>query len=77
MAKNKGNYESGIVNLQGMQSIMCISRELLHVDKTSGMSRCEERACMCIRLGLWACVLEYKFTHSSLLALHFMWHYIW
>lgn len=36
-AKNKGNYESGIVNLHGMQSIKCISRELLHVDKTSGV----------------------------------------
>ena len=38
MAKNKGKYENGIVSLQGMQSIKCISRELLHVDKTSGMS---------------------------------------
>ena len=46
MAKNKGNYESGIVSLQGMQSIQCISRELLHVDKTSGVSWCGEKGCV-------------------------------
>ena len=37
MAKNKGNYENGIVNLHGVRSITCVSRELLHVDKTSGV----------------------------------------
>ena len=36
MAKNKGKYENGIVSLQGMQSIKVISRELIHVDSSSG-----------------------------------------
>ena len=36
MAKHKGKYENGIVSLQGMQSIKVISRELIHVDSSSG-----------------------------------------
>ncbi len=37
LAKTKGKFENGIVSLQGMQSITCMSRELLHVDAASGM----------------------------------------
>lgn len=52
MAKNKGSFESGIVSLNGMRSIECISRELLHVDNTSGVSGVEEResvyVCVCV-----------------------------
>ena len=37
MAKTRGKYENGIVSLQGMQSIVPLSRELLHVDSASGI----------------------------------------
>ena len=37
LAKTKGKFENGIVSLQGMQSITCVSRELLHVDAASGI----------------------------------------
>ena len=58
MAKNKGNYESGIVSLTGMRSIECMSRELLHVDKTSGKlcSGERERECACVRVCVCVCV---------------------
>ena len=60
MAKNKGNYESGIVSLTGMRSIECMSRELLHVDKTSGKlcsgERERERESVCVRASVCACV---------------------
>ncbi|DBA83686.1 TPA: hypothetical protein ACH3X1_016793 [Trebouxia sp. C0004] len=35
LAKTKGKFENGIVSLLGMQSITCVSRELLHVDAAS------------------------------------------
>ncbi len=38
LAKTKGKFENGIVSLQGMQSITCVSRELLHVDAASGIA---------------------------------------
>ena len=38
LAKTKGKFENGIVSLQGMQSITCVSRELLHVDAASGIT---------------------------------------
>ena len=47
MAKNKGKFESGIVSLQGMQSIKVISRELLHVDPSSGTGLSALVACRC------------------------------
>ena len=52
-AKNKGNFESGIVSLNGMRSIQSLSRELLHVDKTSG-ELCSERVCVCVSVCLQA-----------------------
>ena len=52
-AKNKGNFESGIVSLNGMRSIECMSRELLHVDKTSGLLYSKERVCVCVCVCGW------------------------
>lgn len=49
-AKNKGSFESGIVSLNGMRSIQSMSRELLHVDKTSGALCSGQRAYVCVRV---------------------------
>ena len=60
-AKNKGQYEHGIVNLQA-QSINTISRELLHVDPSSGI--CQSPPAMCLhcceadRLDFDACLFS-------------------
>ena len=45
LAKTKGKFENGIVSLQGMQSITCVSRELIHVDAASGISASTTAAC--------------------------------
>ena len=45
LAKTKGKFENGIVSLQGMQSITCVSRELLHVDAASGITAQTIAAC--------------------------------
>jgi len=53
LAKTKGKFENGIVSLQGMQSITCVSRELLHVDAASGITPQTTAAC-------FICLLVYE-----------------